>query len=75
MKEIAAAHSCLSDPDKRKEYDRKLERMLRREETDFDDCGDWSDDDDEFEFDVENFFYFMFGMGGKSGRATFVFRH
>ena len=62
MKEIAAAHSCLSDPDKwvvmstiilnfpfpmfckskslstfrREEYDRKLDRMLRREETDLD---------------------------------------
>merc|ERR1719322_2290810 len=73
---MAASEEKEKMESKRKEYDRKLERMLRREEADIDDCDDCSDDDEDFDFDVENFFYFMFGMGRRTGgRTTFVFRH
>lgn len=76
MKEIAAAHSCLSDSEKRDVYDQKLERMLRRDGTDIDDTsGGWSDDEEEYDFNIDNFFYFMFGMNNQRARGqTFVFR-
>jgi len=73
MKDIAAAHSCLSDPEKREVYDHRLDRMLRKGTTDMEDDSDWSEEED-FEFDVNTFFFFMFGGGRTGGRPAFVFR-
>ena len=53
--QVAAAHSCLSDPEKREDYDRKL-------------AGDDDDDDGDFDdFGFGNFFFdFIFArMGGR----------
>jgi len=74
MKDIAAAHSCLSDPEKREVYDHRLERMLRKGTTDMEDEANWSDEEEDFEFDVNTFFFFMFGGGRTGGRPAFVFR-
>ena len=51
--QVAAAHSCLSDPEKRVDYDRRLAG------------GDDDDDDGDFDdFGFGNFFFdFMFGGG------------
>ena len=50
--QVAAAHSCLSDPEKREDYDRKLAG-------DDDDGGDF-----DFDFGFGDFFFdFMFGGG------------
>jgi len=68
MKDIAAAHSCLSDPEKRAVYDRKLERMMNDSSDDWEDM--FSDDEDE-EFDIEDFFVHLFGslfMNSRGGR-------
>jgi len=67
MKEIAAAHSCLSDPEKRAVYDRKLERMMN----DSSDGCDESCDDEDYEFDIDDFFVHLFGklfMNTRVGR-------
>jgi len=67
MKEIAAANQCLSDTAKKAEYDRKLERMLSNDDSDMEDY-----DSDEGEFDVNDFFFHLFGIyvggGGVGGR-------
>ena len=56
MKEVSAAHTCLSDPEKRKDYDRKL-------------AGAGVEEPDEFEDGEDFFFDFIFArMGG--GGAT-----
>merc|ERR1719154_950727 len=64
MKEIAAANQCLTDPTKKLEYDRRLERMLRNDDSDSEE--DYYYDD---EFDVNDFFFHLFGMylGGGGG--------
>jgi len=65
MKEITAAHSCLSDTEKREAYDRKLDGR---------DKGDSSDDEDSnFHFDVDDFFMDMFGRMFMSARARWGF--
>ena len=62
MKDIAAAHSCLSDTAKRKAYDEKLEREDKIDDSD----AELSDDDEDLdEFDVHDFFFQLFG--GKFG--------
>jgi len=63
MKDIAAAHSCLSDTAKRKAYDEKLEREDKINDSDAELSDD--DDDDLDEFDVHDFFFQLFG--GKFG--------
>jgi len=72
MKEIAAANQCLSDSTKKEEYDRKLERMLRNDDSDMEDYD--SDEDGDFDFDVEDFFFHLFGIyvsgGGIGGRFS-----
>jgi len=67
MKEIAAAHSCLVDTDKRRAYDRKLDRE-----------EDSSDDEkeDDFHFDIDDFFVHLFGqmfMNGRGRRSPNIF--
>ena len=53
MKEVSAAHTCLSDPEKRKDYDRKL-------------AGAGGEEPDEFEDGEDFFFDFIFArMGGR----------
>ena len=48
---VAAAHSCLSDPEKREDYDRKL-------------AGGDDDEEDFGDFGFGDFFFdFMFGGG------------
>ena len=49
MKEVAAAHSCLSDPSRRAEYDLRL-------------AGGSDPEEEEFAFDLHSFFAFMFEM-------------
>lgn len=70
MKEIAAANQCLSDSTKKEEYDRRLERMLRNDDSDMEDYD--TDGDDDFSFDVNDFFFHLFGIyvggGGVGGR-------
>jgi len=70
MKEIAAANQCLSDSNKKEEYDRRLERMLRNDDSDMEDYD--SDGEDDFCFDVNDFFFHLFGIyvggGGVGGR-------
>merc|ERR1712025_567504 len=72
MKEIAAANQCLSDSAKKEEYDRKLERMLRNDDSDMEDYD--SDEDCDFRFDVDDFFFRNFGLyvsgGGMGGRFS-----
>jgi hypothetical protein len=64
MKEIAAAHSCLSDPDRRADYDRRLGMGSD---------SDWSDCSDE-EFDFGNVFsYFGFNFMFGRGRSSYFF--
>jgi len=68
MKDIAAANQCLSDSAKKLEYDRRLERMLKNDDSDMEE----SDDDDDFSFDVNDFFFHLFGIyvrGMGAGRA------
>ena len=51
--QVAAAHSCLSDPEKREDYDRKL-------------AGGGGEESDEFEDSEDFFFDFIFArMGGR----------
>eukprot|EP00092_Neocalanus_flemingeri_P028297 GFUD01030728.1.p1 GENE.GFUD01030728.1~~GFUD01030728.1.p1 ORF type:complete len:1013 (+),score=326.13 GFUD01030728.1:58-3096(+) len=75
MKEVSAANQCLSDPAKRVEYDRRMERMLMEDDSDQEDYG--SDEEDECYFDVHDFFSHIFGMyvgvGGVGG--SFRSRH
>ena len=53
MKEVSAAHTCLSDPEKREDYDRKLAGV----------GGEESDESEDFE---DFFFDFIFArMGGR----------
>ena len=53
MKEVSAAHTCLSDPEKRKDYDRKL-------------AGGGGEESEEFEDGEDFFFDFIFArMGGR----------
>ena len=65
MKEVSAANNCLSDPEKRSQYDWKLERMNDHNY----DSDEWSDDDDEF-FNPHDFFSYIFNMmnGGRRSR-------
>ena len=57
MKEVAAAHSCLSDPSRRAEYDRRLAGGAEEEE------------EEEFVFDLYTFFAFMFEMRQERGHG------
>lgn len=66
MKEIAAAHSCLSDSEKREVYDRKLDRIMRGGNSDTEDCDS---DGDDFSFDLDDFFANLFGRMFTSGRG------
>ena len=53
MKEVSAAHTCLSDPEKREDYDKKL-------------AGVGGEEADEFEDGEDFFFDFIFArMGGR----------
>ena len=53
MKEVSAAHTCLSDPEKRKDFDRKL-------------AGAGGEEPNEFEDGEDFFFDFIFArMGGR----------
>jgi len=78
MKDIAAAHSCLSDTSKRKVYDEKLEREDKMHDSD----AEVEDDDDDLdEFDVHDFFFQLFGgkfgvyMSGRSKKSNvYTFR-
>ena len=63
MKEIAAAHSCLSDPIKRRNYDRRLHVDA--------DYSDSSDDDTGFQFDLDDYFLFVFGELLRNRRHRF----
>ena len=49
MKEVAAAHSCLSDPSRRAEYNLRLD-------------GGSDPEEEEFVFDLHSFFAFMSEM-------------
>jgi len=84
MKEIAAAHSCLSDPGKKKTYDERLEREDQMDDSDYD-FSDDEYDDDLFEFDVNDFFFQLFGgrfgvymggggLGGRKRSNVYTFR-
>jgi len=77
MKEISAANQCLSDSVKKEQYDRKLERMLRNDDSDMEDYD--SDEECDFGFDVDDFFFHIFGIyvsgRGNGGRfSSRIFR-
>lgn len=77
MKEIAAANQCLSDSTSKEQYDRKLERMLMNDDSDMEDYD--SDEECDFGFDVDDFFFHIFGLyvsgGGMGGRfSSRIFR-
>jgi len=75
MKDIAAANQCLSDSTKKEEYDRRMERMLKNDDSDMEEYDSDSDDDDS-SFDVNDFFFHLFGIyvrgvGGGFNRRNF----
>ena len=45
---------------RKEEYDRRLERMLRNDDSDMEDYD--TDGDDDFSFDVNDFFFHLFGL-------------